>query len=119
MFVMESFRVERENDFAVHWFDRPFETLRGNNRAELEGSLCCNRMHVYEIGSCKDYRGIDLISDALPFGRLWYGEPNAVTCVDLFTGIKASAPRSLTGICPTRVQLPVVTSHVSSHRRCV
>jgi hypothetical protein len=24
-------------------------------------------------------RGFDLISDALPFGRLWYGEPNAVT----------------------------------------
>src|SRR5262249_30471962 len=25
-----------------------------------------------------DHRGVDLISDALPFGRLWYGEPNAV-----------------------------------------
>jgi hypothetical protein len=24
-------------------------------------------------------RGVDLISDALPFGRLWYGEPDAVT----------------------------------------
>jgi hypothetical protein len=23
-------------------------------------------------------RGVNLISDALPFGRLWYGEPNAV-----------------------------------------
>ena len=27
----------------------------------------------------KDGRGVDLISDALPFGRLWYGEPNAVS----------------------------------------
>jgi hypothetical protein len=26
----------------------------------------------------KDHRGVDLISDALPFGRLWYGERNAV-----------------------------------------
>ena len=26
----------------------------------------------------KDYRGVDLISDVLPFGRLWYGEPSAV-----------------------------------------
>jgi hypothetical protein len=26
----------------------------------------------------KDKRGFDLISDALPFARLWYGEPNAV-----------------------------------------
>jgi hypothetical protein len=23
--------------------------------------------------------GIDLISDTLPFGRLWYGEPNAIS----------------------------------------
>ena len=34
--------------------------------------------HVYEVRPRKDKRGIDLISDALPFGRLWYGEPNAV-----------------------------------------
>jgi hypothetical protein len=26
-----------------------------------------------------DRRGIDLISDALPFGRLWYGELNAIS----------------------------------------
>jgi hypothetical protein len=24
-------------------------------------------------------RGVDLISDALPFGRMWYGEPNAIS----------------------------------------
>jgi len=27
----------------------------------------------------KDKRGVDLISDALPFGRLWYAGPNAVS----------------------------------------
>jgi len=27
-------------------------------------------MHVYEIRPRKDNRGVDLISDALPFGRL-------------------------------------------------
>jgi hypothetical protein len=27
----------------------------------------------------KDHRGVDLISDVLPFGRLWYGDPNAVS----------------------------------------
>jgi len=26
-----------------------------------------------------DHRGVNLISDALPFGRLWYGEPDAVS----------------------------------------
>ena len=35
-------------------------------------------MHVYEVRPRKDHRGVDLISDALPFSRLWYGEPNAV-----------------------------------------
>ena len=34
-------------------------------------------VHEYEIRR-KDHRGVDLISDVLPFGRLWYGEPNAV-----------------------------------------
>ncbi|PYJ48289.1 MAG: hypothetical protein DMG97_37565 [Acidobacteria bacterium] len=34
--------------------------------------------HVYEVRPRKDHRGVDLISDVLPFGRLWYGEPNAV-----------------------------------------
>jgi hypothetical protein len=33
-------------------------------------------MHVYEVRPRKDKRGFDLISDALPFGRLWYGEPD-------------------------------------------
>jgi hypothetical protein len=35
--------------------------------------------HVYEIRPRKDKRGVDLISDALPFSRLWYGEPNAIS----------------------------------------
>jgi hypothetical protein len=36
-------------------------------------------MHVYEIRPHSDERGVDLISDALPFGRLWYGEPDAIS----------------------------------------
>jgi hypothetical protein len=35
--------------------------------------------HVYEVRPRKDHRGVDLISNALPFGGLWYGEPNAIT----------------------------------------
>ena len=37
-------------------------------------------MHVYDVRPRKDHRGVDLISGALPFGRLWYGdgEPNPV-----------------------------------------
>src|SRR5439155_15398876 len=36
-------------------------------------------MHVYELRPRKDHRGVDLISDALPFGQLWYGEPDAIS----------------------------------------
>jgi hypothetical protein len=35
-------------------------------------------MHVYEVRPSKDKRAIDLISDALPFGRLWYGAAGAL-----------------------------------------
>jgi len=35
--------------------------------------------HVYEVRPRKDKRGVDLISDALPFGRLWYDRPNAAS----------------------------------------
>jgi hypothetical protein len=34
----------------------------------------CN--NVYEIRPRKDKRGFDLLSDALPFGRLWYDTPD-------------------------------------------
>jgi hypothetical protein len=34
-------------------------------------------MHLYEVRPRKDHCGVDLVSDALPFGRLWYAEPNA------------------------------------------
>src|SRR5205809_7695566 len=33
---------------------------------------------VYEIRPRRDKQGVDLISDSLPFGRLWYNEPDAI-----------------------------------------
>jgi hypothetical protein len=33
-------------------------------------------MHVYERRPRKDKRGVDLISEALPFGALWYVKPD-------------------------------------------
>jgi hypothetical protein len=35
--------------------------------------------HCYEVRPRKDHRGSDLISDALPFGRHWYADPNAIS----------------------------------------
>jgi hypothetical protein len=37
------------------------------------------RGDIYEVRPRADKRSFDLISDALPFGRLWYGEPNAIS----------------------------------------
>ena len=42
--------------------------------------------HVYEVRSRKDKRGVDLISDALPFGGLWYTKPDdAVSYAKFFS----------------------------------
>jgi hypothetical protein len=34
---------------------------------------------TFRVRPRKDHRGFDLISDLLPFGRLWYGEQNAIS----------------------------------------
>jgi hypothetical protein len=40
-------------------------------------------MHIYEVRPRKNHRGVDLISDALPFGRLWYdGSQAAANAID-------------------------------------
>jgi len=35
-----------------------------------DGLEVTTAIHSYEVRPCKDHRGFDLISDALPFGRL-------------------------------------------------
>jgi hypothetical protein len=40
--------------------------------------IMASTKHAYEVGPRRDHRGVDLVSDALPFARLWYGEPNAI-----------------------------------------
>lgn len=37
------------------------------------------RVHIYEVRPRKDKRGVDLISNALLFGRLWYAGLNAIS----------------------------------------
>jgi hypothetical protein len=45
----------------------------------LQRRFAKSDMHACEVRPRKDHRGVDLISDVLLFGRLWYGEPNAIT----------------------------------------
>jgi hypothetical protein len=36
-------------------------------------------VYAYEVKPRKDHRGVELISDTLPFGRLWYEQaPDAI-----------------------------------------
>jgi len=43
-------------------------------------------MHVYEVRPRKDKRVVDVISDVLPFGRLWYTKPDdAVSYAKFFS----------------------------------
>jgi hypothetical protein len=55
-------------------YESPIIELKHLNLRPHTGSK-----HVCEVRPRKDRRGADLISDALPFGRLWYGETNAVS----------------------------------------
>jgi len=43
-------------------------------------------MHVYEVRPRNDNRDVHLISDVLPFGRLWYGEPDGVASAIDYAG---------------------------------
>jgi hypothetical protein len=43
----------------------------------------------------KDHRGVDLISDALLFGRLWYGEPTAISNVVDYAKFRSRSHRAV------------------------
>ena len=53
--------------------EAPNPAMWANRRPRLMTSS----QHIHEVRPRKDPRGVDLISDALPFGRLWYDGPNA------------------------------------------
>jgi hypothetical protein len=52
-------------------------------------------MHLYEVRPRKDKRGVDLISDALPFGRLWYTKPDDAVEYANFRSRSHGAPVSI------------------------
>jgi len=42
-------------------------------------AVMTSSQHIYEVRTRKDKCGVELISAALPLGRLWYDGPNAAT----------------------------------------
>jgi hypothetical protein len=53
--------------------------LFARNMSTLPRDMMTSSQHLYEVRPRRDRRGFDLMSDVLPFGRLWYGEPNAIS----------------------------------------
>jgi hypothetical protein len=49
--------------------------------------------HVYEVRPRRDKHGVDLISDALPFGRLWYGKRDAISNAIGYAKFRSRSPR--------------------------
>ena len=58
---------------------RSMRSLRSSliSNSKQRPGMMTSSQHLYAVRPCKDKRGVDVISDALPFGRLWYGEANA------------------------------------------
>jgi hypothetical protein len=52
-------------------------------------------MHLYEVRPRKDRRGVDLISDVLPYGRLLYGEPNAIDYAQFYSRAQSAVDSRL------------------------
>src|SRR6266436_2758218 len=47
----------------------------GSNSNQALQPTAVGFIYAYELTTRKDHRGVDLISDALPFGGLWYAGP--------------------------------------------
>ena len=59
------------------------------------GQLAERLMHLYEVRPRKDRRGVDLISDVLPYGRLLYGEPNAIDYAQFYSRAQSAVDSRL------------------------
>jgi len=61
-------------------FTRDIGTQEASDQNEETASTmtAIKSAQEYEVRPRKDHRGVDLISDVLPFGRLWYDLDNAM-----------------------------------------
>jgi hypothetical protein len=60
-------------------------------------------MHVYEVRPRSDKRGFNLISDVLPFGRLWYsGAVKLIVNCSADVWLLSAVKRAIERHCPAR-----------------
>jgi len=76
-------------------------------------------MHVYEVRPRKDHRGVDLISDALPFGRLWYGEPNAASNAVDYAKFRSRSHDAVIRVCDDAGNMIETHEHAGDFQRVV
>ena len=75
-------------------------------------------VHVYEVRPRKDHRGFDLISDALPFGRLWYGDPNAVSNAIGYAEHRSRSHRAVIRVYDDAGNVTETHEHAGDFKRC-
>jgi hypothetical protein len=80
---MKTLAQQRQN--AVHLTKRAGRLLKASTKFVQQRWAKSDRdkhsttsTHVYEIRPRNDKRGVDLISDAIPYSPLWYRGPNAI-----------------------------------------
>jgi hypothetical protein len=67
-------------------------------------------MHAYEVRPRKDECGVDLISDALPFGRLCYSEPKAVSKAVDYAKFRTRSHNAVIGFCKPEMCIMLLCS---------
>ena len=78
-FVLEN---DAESSFFELLFDLSSECIQtrilidAKNNIKDFGSVSSRSRSAYEVRPRKDHLGVDVISDVLPFGRLWYDTPD-------------------------------------------
>ena len=53
-----------------------YSGLHATSRLSTTGRAAVHSIHGCKVRSRKDKGGVDLISDGLPFGRMWYDTPD-------------------------------------------
>jgi hypothetical protein len=75
-------------------------------------------VHSYEVRPRKEKRGVDLISDALPFGALWYAGPNAVANAIGYAQHFSCSRDAIIRVYRTCLLLIFCQSHILSRPAC-
>jgi hypothetical protein len=69
-------------------------SIQPGDAVNREAAVMPSSQHVYEVRPRKDKRSVNLISDALPFGRLWYEQvPDAVGYAKFYSRSHAAVIR--------------------------